>query len=94
MKQPAAFRLLGRLMHQDIGLEVSSVDDMARLLVSSLSPENRRALRPYIDHLARSLTPAEMKGALNRVSPSIRFNSKAAAFFITAVAEQLRAKED
>ena len=92
MKQPEAFRQLGRLMHQDIGLEISGLEDMARLLVSWMSPEQRRELRPYIDHLLQTLTPSEMKGVLNRASQYIGFNSKGAASFLTAVAEQLRAQ--
>ena len=80
-------------MHQDIGLEAGSLEELARLLVSSLRPEQRRELRPYIDHLTQSLTPAEMKGVLNRASRAVRFSPKAAEQLLAAAAERLRAED-
>jgi len=93
MRQPDVFRQFAQSLHQDVGLEVASVDELARLMLSGLDSGQRRALRGYIDHLRGSLTSAEIKGVLKRASFEVRFSAKGAADLLRATAEQLEADE-
>lgn len=91
MQQPEAFRAFARHTHQDIHLEASNLDELARFMLSGLAPEQRRDLRRYLDHLHATLTPAEMKGVLNRASTDLRFDTNAAAELLRRTADLLEA---
>ena len=91
VQQPEAFRQFARGVHDDIGLEAETVADLARILLSGLTAEQRRDLRIYISHLTATLTPAEMKGVLNRVIADVKFSTKGSVELLRAAHEQLSA---
>jgi hypothetical protein len=93
VQQPEAFRQFARHTHQDIHLEVSNLDELARFMLAGLDAGQRPGLRRYLDHLLATLTPAEMKGVLNRASTDLRFDTKAAAELLRRAAERLAAEE-
>lgn len=91
MQQPEAFRAFARHTHQDIGLEVANLDELARFMLAGLDAGQRRDLRRYLDHLLATLTPAEIKGVLNRAGTDLRFNPKAAVALLRLATGRLQA---
>ncbi|CAA9366404.1 MAG: hypothetical protein AVDCRST_MAG68-4886 [uncultured Gemmatimonadetes bacterium] len=91
MQQPEAFRRFGRGIHQEIVLEAATVEEIVRLLLSGLTAAERGELRAYISHLTATLTPAEIKGVLNRATFDAKFSTKGAAALLRAAQEQLSA---
>lgn len=68
---------------------LGGVEDLAAVLLSGLSAEETRAFRPWLATALATLTPAEMKGMLNRANDSIFFSSKGAHALLRAAADQL-----
>ena len=78
-----------RGLHQDVMIDLSGLGDLAKALLSGLSPAEKQAFRDWLSKALRTLTPAEMKGMLNRANTSIGFSSKAAYQLLRAAADQL-----
>ena len=58
-------------------------------MLYGLGAGQRRDLRRYFGHFLATLTPAEMKGVLNRASAELRFDTMGAAELPRRTAEQL-----
>ena len=86
---PPAFRELCALIHQDVLLEFNSVEELVLSLLSQSSAK-RAELLQYVDDALERLTPAEMKGVMNRCSHDIGFSSKGAKEFFVALASGLK----
>jgi hypothetical protein len=84
-----ALTSLGQYLHQDIDLEARSPTDLAEVVLSMMTAEERQNLRAYLSTAMARHSPAELKGQLNRVSENWRFKTKGAAQFLQAMAEQL-----
>lgn len=65
-----------------------AADDPARLAavaVRGVPPEQHLELLTFLRSTLERLTPAELKGLLNRASPDLRFAPKGAEAFLAAV---------
>jgi len=88
-QQPEAFRRFLRGFHDDIGLEAATTEELARLLMSGLTADQKRDLCGYISRLTARLTPAEIKGVVNRAAFDVKFSTKGANELLRAAREQL-----
>lgn len=70
-----------------VGLQ--GLEDLAEELLSSLNGAEREAFRNWVSEALATLEPYELKGLLNRASPSIGFSSKAAHRLLSAAADRL-----
>ena len=65
------------------------MNELADQLLSYLTPTEQDAFREWLAEAVKKLTPAEMKGLLNRANSDIRFSSKSAHQLFRASAERL-----
>ena len=79
----------GSHFYQGIADGVADVAELATRAVACLTPDERDALRKYLQDVLDKLTPSELKGKLNRAIADYFFNSKQAVAFLRATADQL-----
>ncbi len=89
MHKPAPLDAFARGLHQDVLIGLSNEYDLARALLSGLTPTEKEALRGWLPTALQTLTPAEFKGMLNRASTDIRFSSKGAHGLLRVAANEL-----
>ena len=89
MHAPEPLIAFARGLHQDVLIALSSEHDLARELLSRLTPEETEAFRNWLPVALGALTPAELKGMLKRASTDIRFSSKGAQGLLRAAADEL-----
>lgn len=90
MKAPPGFAQLCQGLHQD-GLELAngSPDRLAADCTGFVWPEHRADLRAFLAAALEELSPAELKGQINRQKPDVRFKSDAAKAFFEHVLQHL-----
>lgn len=84
---------LGEYLHQDIDLEAKNPTDLAQIVLSKMTDEQRQNLRAYLATALRQYTSSELKGQLNRVSENWSWKTKGAAQFLHSLAEQLATEQ-
>lgn len=90
MKHVEPLRSFARGLHQDCMVGLSGLEELADELLANLSVAERAALREWLCEALQALTPAELKGLLNRASPSIGFSSNGAHQLLRITADRLR----
>lgn len=89
MHGPKSLVAFARGLHQDVMIGLSSEHDLARVLLSGLTPAEREDFRAWLPSALEKLTPAEMKGLLNRANTDIRFSAKGAYGLLRAASDEL-----
>ncbi|WP_415644117.1 hypothetical protein [Sphingomonas antarctica] len=64
----------GAQFYQGIADDVSDMKELARRALKFMSPEQRDALRAYLQDALDRLTPSELKGKVNRAIREYGFN--------------------
>ena len=83
MKAPPGFAQLCQGLHQDgLHLANGSLERLASDCTGFVAAEHKTDLRRFLAAALEALSPAELKGHINRRKPEIRFkSSEAKAFF-------------
>lgn len=80
-----AFKALAERLHQDVMIDIDRYEDLAATILSSVHERDRMALREQLATALDQLSPAELKGKLNRATSDWRFTTKGADQFLRAV---------
>jgi hypothetical protein len=83
---------LGQHLHQDIDIGAKTETELARNVITLMSPAERTALRKYLSSALDQLSSSELKGKLNRATTDCHFSSKGADTFLRAAFSQLDAE--
>lgn len=89
MGKDEPLKTYGSHFYQGIADGVVDIAELATRAVECLTPDERHALRIYLQDVLDKLTSSELKGKLNRVITDYAFNSKQAVAFLRATAAQL-----
>ena len=92
MGQENPLAAFGRYLHQDVARDASTPSELATTVLAMMRPEERTALRVYLSSALERLTPAELKGELNRADGDWRFSSSGTIELLRAAAKQLGAE--
>lgn len=68
---------------------LGGLEELADELLSNLTTDERAAFREWLVEALKALTPAELKGLLNRASPFIGFSSNGAHRLLRIAADRL-----
>ena len=92
MANEEALSALGQYLHQDIDIGAKTEFELARNVITLMSPAERTALNTYLSTALNRFSASELKGKLNRATADWRFSSKGADTFLRAVFSQLNDK--
>lgn len=87
---PDAFRDLCSGLHQDaLHFAKGSVEQLAADCIKFVPVGKHAELRAYLERLLAKLTPAELKGVMNRMKTDVAFHRHGSEAFLKAVLNAL-----